>query len=309
MSLASAPLRYPRRREIADLPSLSTIRLGDKADWVASTNESVWVGSTGPNAVHELDGASGKVVATVDVPGVPCAGLATGFGSLWVPLCAKEPSIARVDLASRRLTGNFPVNLVTAEAGVTTGLGNVWLMTDQAGTITGLDPVTGAVYQTLRVPAGSYNPLFSDGLIWVTCVDGATVTAVDPCTARTVATIATGPAPRFLTAGQRSIWTLNQGDGTLSRIDAPSLSLTSTTRLDTPGLGGDIAFGGDMVWTTMRHVPLSATDARTGELRCQWFGPGGDSVGLAHGSIWLIDCRAGEVSRIDLDVALGQCLA
>ncbi len=100
---------------------------------------------------------------------------------------------------------------------------------------------------------------------------------------------------------------LESGDGTLARIDARTQSLTATISLGTPGEGGDIAVGGGMVWTTVRGVPLSAVDASTGRLRCQWIGNGGDSLGVAHDSLWLINCRAGELSRIDLRTVLGQC--
>ncbi len=60
------------------------------------------------------------------------------------------------------------------------------------------------------MPAGSYNPLHSGGLLWVTRVAGSTVTAIDPVTAAAVATVQTGPAPRFLAAGYGSLWILNQ---------------------------------------------------------------------------------------------------
>src|SRR5674476_54952 len=43
------------------------------------------------------------------LPGEPCAGLATGFGNLWVPLCTAMPSLAKVDLTANRLTTIFPV--------------------------------------------------------------------------------------------------------------------------------------------------------------------------------------------------------
>jgi streptogramin lyase len=194
------------------------------------------------------------------------------------------------------------LSFVSPEGGVTTGAGSVWLTTDQDGTLARLDPANGSIQQTVQVPAGSYNPLFSEGLIWVTHVAGASVTAVDPASASIVATVNTGPAPRFLAAAYGSIWTLNQGDGTLTRINAGSKTATATIPLNTPGPGGDIAVGAGRVWTTMRGVPLSAIDAHTGELQGQWVGHGGDSVGIGHGSIWLVNCRAGEVSRIDLDL-------
>ena len=117
----------------------------------------------------------------------------------------------------------------------------------------------------------------------------------------------TGPGPRFLTAGGGALWTLNQGDGSLTRIDTGGKNATRTIALDTPGHGGDIAFGAGTIWTTMSKTPLSAIDAATFTLRCQWTGPGGDSMGIGHGSIWLTDYHGGTVSRIDLQDALRRC--
>jgi virginiamycin B lyase len=301
MSVAQGPTA--RQRPITGLRPRATIRLGATADWVAITDDSVWIGSTGPNAVHRIDPVSTEVTDVVEVPGNPCSGLATGFRSLWVPLGPENPAIARVDLRTRRLLQVVPLNFVGPEGGVTTGAGSVWLVTDHAGTLARLNPATGSIQQTVRVPSGSYNPLFSEGLLWITHVAGARVTAVDPASDSVVAAIDTGPAPRFLTAGYGAVWTLNQGDGTLTKIDARSKTVTATIALDTPGPGGDIAVGAGRVWTTVRGVPLSAVDAHTGELQCQWVGDGGDSVGIGHGSIWLINCRAGEVARIDLAAA------
>jgi hypothetical protein len=62
-----------------------------------------------------------------------------------------------------------------------------------------------------------------------------------------------------------------------------------------------------MVWTTMPKVPLSAVDAATGAVLCQWTGPGGDSLAIGHGSIWLTDYNAGTISRIDLAGAQAHC--
>jgi len=58
----------------------------------------------------------------------------------------------------------------------------------------------------------------------------------------------------------------------------------------------------------MPKVPLSAVDGATGTLLCQWVGPGGDSLGIGHGAIWLTDYDAGTVSRIDLNDVRTQCI-
>jgi streptogramin lyase len=290
-----------------ELPTLATFKLGTKADWVAVTDDAVWIGSAGPNAVHQIDPVTNAVAADVALPGLPCAGLATGFGSLWVPLGATTPSLAKIDLQARQLTAVFPLPSVIAEAGLATAAGLVWLIADDAGTLVGLDPATGAIERMVRVAAGSHNVIFDGELLWITHAAGASVTAVEPVRATRVAVLETGPGPRFLAAGYGSIWCLNQGDGSLTRIDARRRLVVASIDLATPGLGGDIAASAGMIWTTVRGVPLSAVDAKLGTVQCQWSGPGGDSLGVGHGSLWLVDCPAGEVARMDLQTALSQC--
>src|SRR6185503_11473671 len=100
---AQLPLDSVPQRPMADLRVVATVNVGETADWVAVTRDAVWVGSTGPHAVHHIDPRTNRIVASVMLPGEPCAGLAVGFGSLWVPLCTKPASLARVDLKSNRL--------------------------------------------------------------------------------------------------------------------------------------------------------------------------------------------------------------
>jgi hypothetical protein len=82
---------------------------------------------------------------------------------------------------------------------------------------------------------------------------------------------------------------------------------TKTIALGIPGHGGDISFGGGMVWTAVRNVPLSVVNGANATLLCQWVGPGGDSLGIGHGAIWLTDYHAGTISRIELADAFARC--
>jgi virginiamycin B lyase len=299
----------PAARAIGELKRTAILHLGKTADWVAIAPDAVWVGSTGPFAVHRIDPQTNKRIATVKLPGEPCAGLATGFGSLWVPLCGRTQMLAKVDLLSNKLLNVFNIGPAAAEGGVTASPDSVWLVIDKEGSLARINPATGTVRQTIQVPAGSYNPFYSDGQVWVTRADGAEITAVDAVTGQVSATAQTGPGPRFLTAGAGAVWTLNQGDGSLTRVDMQTRRATKTIALGTPGHGGDISFGGGMVWTTMWKVPLSVIDGASAALLCQWKGPGGDSLGIGHGAIWLTDYHAGTVSRIELDDPLAHCTA
>ncbi len=301
----AAPPIVPR--SIGELQITATLHLGKTADWVAIAPDAIWVGSTGPYAVHKIDPKTNTRIATVRLPGEPCAGLATGFGSLWIPLCGRTHRLAQVDLESSKLLKVLKIGPAAAEGGVTTSPDSVWLVTNKNGSLARIDPATGTVRQTVRVPPGSYNPLYSDGQIWVTRADGSQITAVDAVTGAVSATAQTGPGPRFLTAGAGAVWTLNQGDGSLTRVDLRTKETTKTIALGTPGHGGDISFGGGMVWTTVWKTPLSVVDGDSVTLLCQWQGPGGDSLGIGGGAIWLTDYHAGTVSRFELEDVLAHC--
>ena len=301
LALPTAP------RSITELKPTVVIRLGKTADWVAITPDAVWAASTGPNAVHRIDPRTNKRVATVELAGEPCSGLAVGFGSVWIPLCGKPSTLARVDASRNDVTALFRAGPAGPEGGVTTSTDSVWVVTDKDGSLARIEPDTGTVRQTVRLPAGSYNPRFYEGRIWVTRADGAEVTAVDALTGAVLGTTRTGPGPRFLTSGAGSIWTLNQGDGTLTRIDIHTRQATQTIALGTPGHGGDITFAAGLVWTTMWKVPLSAVNSADSKLLCQWTGPGGDSLGIGHDAIWLTDYHGGTISRLELPDAVSHC--
>ncbi len=291
----AATLRMP----IEQLKVSMSLHLGKTADWVAITDAAVWVGSTGPNAVHAIDPTTNQRIATVVLSGAPCAGLAVGFNSLWVPLCGRSGGLARVDLKTHALVATYKVGPIAAEGGITTGSGKVWMVL-RSSRLVSIDPADGTVRQVVKLPMGSFNPYFSTGRVWVTRAKGAEVTSVDTATGAVLSRTPTGPHPRFLTAGDGAIWTLNQGDGSLSRIDMSGGSPTQTIALGTPGPGGDITYGAGRIWTTFFKVPLSIVDASTPALLCQWTGPGGDSLGFGHGDIWLTSYKAGTISRIAL---------
>jgi streptogramin lyase len=292
---------------MSELVPQAIIHVGKTADWVVITADAVWVGSTGPNAVHRIDPKRNQRVATVKLDGEPCAGMTAGFNSLWVPLCGNPTTLARVDMKSNTLSAVFKAGPAGAEGGIAASADSVWLVRDKNGQLARIDPASGAVQQVVQVPPGSYNPRYSDGQIWVTRAEGSEITRVDASLGKVLSSVQTGPGPRFLTSGEGKVWTLNQGDGTVTRIDTRNEQAPKTVALGTPGHGGDIAIGGGMVWTTMPKIPLSAVDGATGEVKCQWVGAGGDSLAIGHGSIWLTDYNAGTISRIDLDDAKARC--
>jgi len=286
------------QRPMADLPRVATWPIGKFADWVAITPDAVWVAGKEPESVHRIDPATNADTATIALPGDACAGLAAGFGSLWVPLCKDgASSVLRIDQASGALLATVPMG-PPAEGGIAVGSAAVWF-TSGGDTLIGLDPKTNAPRHKVTIASGSQVPVVDRDTVWVTSLDHDIVTAVDARTGHVLGTVPTGPRPRFLTAGAGAIWTLNQGDGTVTRIDALTRKVVATIPLGVPGNGGDIAYGDGLVWVTSLGVPLTAVDVRTNKPLVQWTGPGGDSLRFGHGAIWLTDLRRGGVDRID----------
>jgi len=101
------------------------------------------------------------------VAGKPCSNLAAVFGSFWVPVCGDTPGLARIYLVSAQISTVLPLAPAESEGRITASPDSVWMVTDQMGTLVRIDPATNTVRQKIQLPAGSYNPLFADGLIWV----------------------------------------------------------------------------------------------------------------------------------------------
>ena len=281
----------------------ATFKIGRTADWVLVTDDSVWVASTKPNAVQRIDPVSNKVVARMAVSGEACSGLAVGFGSIWVPLCGKKAALVRIDIRSNTISATLPIPPSDPEGGITTSADSVWMVTDKNGTLSRIDPATNTVRQKISIPRGAYNPLFADGIIWITGFESGVLIPVDASTGAVLDSIPVGPKPRFLTAGGGSVWTLNQGDGTVSRVDTNARKLVATIQGGIPGPGGDIAYGADSVWASVFDLPLTRIDASTNKVLRQWVGRGGDSLRFGFNSIWLTDYRRGLLWRIPLRVS------
>jgi len=308
----AAPKKGPRRpppnrpgvstpgvkREMSAITPVATFPVEGTPDWQAVTEDAIWVANGPKNTIHRLDPATNQVVAAVTVGKRPCSGLAYGFGSIWSPSCG-DKTLVRVDAKTNQVLATIPVGPAQSEGGVTTGAGSVWMVSDPAGTLSRIDPATNKVTAEIKVPANSAACLFAGGAVWITTPDASTLTRVDPATNAVAATIPVGPKPRFLTAGAGSVWTLNQGDGTVTRVDSSSNKVLAQIEVGVPGGGGEIAFGLGHVWATVFSIPISEIDPATNQVIRQWTGAGGDSIRVAHGSIWLSNLRQQNLWRID----------
>jgi YVTN family beta-propeller protein len=134
-----------------------------------------------------------------------------------------------------------------------------------------------------------------------------TVGAIDPKTNKLVAAIPVGHNPISMVAGSGSIWVVNDGDGTVTRIDARSRKVVKTFGRFT-GTPRSIAFGNGAVWVTTREDRLYRIAPRNDHVTpvpLRWhsgfhaFLPEGFGVVAGYGAVWLSTTDLGQVLRVD----------
>jgi virginiamycin B lyase len=318
IAIFAAPVAFAQQRAANPRPGIpavqapfeslkrsATFKIGATADWVLIARDSVWVAGSKPYSVQRIDPATNRIVAKVRIPGEACAGLAFGFGSVWVPICGKKPLLARVDVHTNRITALLPIAPAGPEGGITASDDSVWMVTTKDGaTLSRIDPATNTVRQKIAIPGGSYNPLSRGRTVWITSFEKDLLTAVDATSGNVLASIPVGPKPRFLAAGGGSVWTLNQGDGSLTRVEIKSRKVKNTVALGIPGPGGDLDYGAGFVWASMMDLPITMIDGRTDNVQRQWVGRGGDAVRFGFDSIWVTDYHRGLLWRIPAKVTL-----
>ena len=283
--------------DVATLPPMATFVVKGHPDWLAVTDDAVWVASSNVNHVVRLD-AKTNLPGTIITVAEPCSGMAVEFGSLWIPSCG-DHKLIRADAKTGEIQATIPAGPAESEGGIAVGAGSVWLVTSKTGELDRIDPATNTVVAKVTIPPGSFNPIFANDSIWVSSNKGNVLVRVNPATNAVVSLTPIGPMPRFLTVGAGSVWVLNQGDGSISRVDATSGKLIATIPAGIPGFGGEIAFGADAVWATVFKFPITRIDPASNTVVGQWHGAGGDSIRYAHGSLWLTSYSGEKVWRLN----------
>jgi YVTN family beta-propeller protein len=290
------------KKEMTALKAAAEYSVPGTPDWQGVTEDAVWVSATRGNTVNKLDPKSGQVLATIEIQR-PCAGMAIGFDSLWVPQCAArqggdaKAAMSRIDLKTNKVVATVPAGPWQSEGGVAASPEGIWVITDNTSVLARIDPKTNAVAAQITIAPGSVNCVYADGMMWVDSPEKSVLTVVDTKTNEVIDTIAVGSRPRFMTAGAGSVWTLNQGDGTVSRVDTKSRKLIANIEAGIPGSGGELAYGEGHIWATIFEIPITQIDPATNKVVKQWTGPGGDSIRAAHGAVWLSNLRQNTVTR------------
>jgi virginiamycin B lyase len=256
-------------------------------DFMAYGFDALWM-MTGPVIVR----VDGKTNAVADIP-IPdttgrVRGLAVGEGAVWIPDAVSE-QIFKFDPVEKKVALVIPASFSGTEGSIGVGAGSVWVTT-RGNVLSRFSTATGALEASIPLPVGAGAPaaIFDNGFVWVTGFARDELYKIDPRTNALVQTIALRPSPRFLTASEGSVWVLNQGDGSVQRVDPTSGEVLASIETGHPGRGGDITAGGGYIWVTLRDVPLVQVDPKANAVVALFNGIGwGDAIRFGSGSLWI----------------------
>jgi virginiamycin B lyase len=269
-------------------------------DWITVAGGSAW---TSNESITRLDGRTGAVLSTIELPGPTCLAPDLGFDSLWFGVCG-SPEVLRVDPRTGKVLATIKVTKVDdiqEESSVAAGAGGVWLLA-KSGLLVQIDPRTDTVARVADAPPGASAIRASKDALWVTVHADSTLLKIDPRTLGTLATIPVGSGPQFLALGGGAAWTLDQDGGTVTRVDLATAKAVATMQVDTGGVqGGDIAVGGGFVWARVTDGLVAKIDPVSNTVVAR-YGPSGGSGSVAAdaSAAWITAHDSDSVYRLPL---------
>lgn len=224
-------------------------------------------------------------------------GLASRDTSAERPQRIDDNAVAIVDLGSGREVAPGPLRSRPTAAAV--GAGSFWLTASDAGTVSRVDPATGAVTQTIAVGDGPGGVAVGGGAVWVANGLDATVSRIDPTTERVVQTIAVGDGPAAVAVSRDAVWVANALGSSVSRLALDTGAVMSTRSIGSRP--SDLAIGAGAVWVASerenRVLRLDPTSGRVQQSIPVGTGPRAITVG--QGAVWVVNGLDGTISRID----------
>jgi ABC-type branched-subunit amino acid transport system substrate-binding protein/predicted Ser/Thr protein kinase len=258
------------------------------------------------NGIAAFDGGDARLASFTETSTRPSS-LAVGEGSLWA-LGLDGKTVMRVNRATREVEKRFRLDRTTES--IAAGAGAVWL--DGDGELRRMDPRTGVILSTTKLPSGGAYPgdvpaqnwgypqvAVGAGAVWV-INENRTVSRIDPATGQRVARIKVDALT--IAAGGEGVWFV-RGDETraVRSIDPRSNTPGQTIRVGAQNLS-TVAVGGGAVWASAEGDGLvwRIDPGPDPLLRSIDVGVGVTFLAYGGGAIWAANYRDGTVSRIDV---------
>ena len=197
----------PRRGEVTE-----RVRVPGGVFGVTSTPTGLWGVAAGAEQVVQIDPASKRVVARVDIEG-PLGGLAVEGDQIWTVAARSE--LVRIDPRSHSIADRIPLDSYEPE-GLAIGGNFLWVSSSFEGDVLRVDLRTGKVRDRLTVDGSLFGGVVIGDSYWVSGNNG-TIFQLDAGSGEVVdqlELVGFGPIPA---AG--NLWTVDFLSNTVFRLD------------------------------------------------------------------------------------------
>lgn len=274
-----------------------TITAKPFADFAVGVGGGVWVSGVKPGVVR-YDGASGRITARARIPGEVPQALESTDAEVLVP--SLNPSMLHwVDAATGRVRARveLPASpLVESSLGTAGGTAYVLVEPSEPRLVA----VKGErVVEEIEAPEGAVAVRAGYGWLWVVTSDN-TVERYSIKDAEWADSIPTGPSPRFFDVALGAAWVMNQGDGSVTRVDAGSGEAETIPVTGEAIGGGDLTVGAGAVWLRSDSSVLRIDPRTRAVTHLLELPPGSGSVAAVPGSLWITNHDHLAVHRVPL---------
>jgi virginiamycin B lyase len=277
------------------------IDVSGQPDWIALAGGSAWVAVVG--GIRKIDAATGKVDGLVPIDDVVCLALDVGFDSLWAGGCDHHQLIRIVPSSGLLFTPpiDLPIPAIVQESSIAAGEGGIWVVSTDHRLVR-VDSVTNrADPEPTPLPEGAAAARAGLGSVWVTVPRSDTLLRIPPADPRTSQAIKVGDGPRFLAIGEDAVWVMDQGSGTVTRVDRTGEVVATIPVSDVPIEGGDIAVGGGAVWVRIEQDLVVRIDPATNAVTARYGPPSGSGGVVADDdALWVTAHDVSSVWRMPL---------
>jgi len=228
----------------------------------------------------------------------PCGGLINAFGTLWAPDCKKQ-SVSRLEPLSGKVSATVAVGIGKANVAIAASGDSVWVLSDEKGTLSRVDPIENKVVSELRLGPSCNSVQFEQEFLWVTCSSENKLLKINAKTNLVEQRIETAAKPTAMAFGEAHLWVLGDKEGKISKIDPKTNKVVATIETGVPTGGGNVAFGDGFVWMSANGYPITKIDPKTDKVMQQFAGEGGSMLRFVLGSVWVLNPAKMTVSRFD----------
>ena len=140
-----------------------------------------------------------------------------------------------------------PIPIGAVPSAIVAGAGALWVSSEESGTVTRIDPRSGAVVRVIAVGNGPSALAVGEGAVWVANRHDGTLSRIDPARNVESGIEEIGGEPTAVAAGGGNVWVAGGEGGTVARVDPEGPSLIE--KITTGSSPIALALSGGSLWT------------------------------------------------------------